>query len=390
MRILFVDRAGAHAIWSIVRPVAERLINSGHDVVYCLLDDGNQREQVRPPSGAMVRHVPAPRANWGKATFFAQSAVFGRSFRRILAELEPQVVHTHFCIPGATARCLARRAGVPAVVSTQHELYGSMSPHLRLGVRLTERCADAVVYVSETVARSFGRAAEPPGAGGRAPGRPRHLMIHNGVDVAGITRTIAGVVREPETLVCAGRLVGVKGQAVLMRALPAILHARPEIRLTLIGSGPDEASLRALAAELGIVDRVHFAGWRSRDETLRAMARVAAIVIPSDGRQEGFGLVVAEAMACGTPLAVSDIPVFREVMGGECCGNLFTSGAPDALAAAVTRLLADSEDTARRAARARARVTRLFSLDDMATRYLKLYEELLAPNTETVATARPD
>lgn len=378
-RVLFVDRVGAQSIWSLMEAIAATVAAGGGSALFCRLDD------ARPGAGAsawasvetVTIPVPAKRFPWDPAR---QHRVFGTTFRDLLERYRPDIVHTNFAVPGVTARWVARRAGVPAVVSTQHELFGSMSPHLRLGVRLTERCADAVIYVSHAVARSFGRAAEEvpsDGAPAREPGRPSHLVIHNGVDAARITAAAAGSARVPGKLVCAGRLIGVKGQVTLLRALPRILEAEPIVRLTLIGAGPDEAHLRGLAASLGVADEVRFAGWLPREQTVREMASAAAVVVPSDGTQEGFGLVVAEAMASGAPVVASDIAVFREVLCGEQCGWLFTPGDPQALAATVTVLLADPAEAARRAERAGTRVMERFGLAEMAARYAAVYASML-------------
>lgn len=380
MRVIFVDRAGAQSIWSLMAAISESLLRAGHEPVFCVFDDGRSPYSQPVPEGVerVVVPVPPKRFLWD---LYAQHRVFGRAFCDLLHRFQPDVVHTNFCVPGIAARWLAAREQVPVVVSTQHELYGSMYPHYRWGLRLTEHCADTVVYVSQTVARSFGR-----GDGLVRSNGTRHRVIPNGVDVAAVQSAISGIrPREPGKLVCAGRMVPVKGQETLIRALPRVIAAHPQARLTLIGAGPDESRLRRLAHDLGLQDHVRFAGWLSWEDTLREMATAQAVVIPSDGTQEGFGLVLVEAMLCGTPVVVSDIPVFREVSCDGGGGGLlwFPPGNAQALAAVLINALKNETRSAPpHILSGLTGIEQRYSVERMAAAYFNLYEVLLAQKKE--------
>ncbi len=94
-----------------------------------------------------------------------------------------------------------------------------------------------------------------------------------------------------------------KGVDVTIRALPKIAEAFPEVKYVVIGRGDDQPRLAKLAAELGVADRVVFAGFVP-DEALVAHYRLADVyVMPS---KEGFGIVYLEAMACGVPVIAGD------------------------------------------------------------------------------------
>lgn len=313
MRVCFVDRIGAHAIWGVLNPVATILIADGHDVDFVRMDDGGDRGRYPIPEKVEVFDLPVP-VKRGPLSLIYQHLVFALEFRKLLRRLKPDIVHTNFAVPSIVARWMAAREGVPVIVSTQHELYGSMHPHYRWGLRLTERYCAAVVYVSYTVANSFCRAVIPVSE--ISPESTQsHVVIPNGVDIAMIREANFDVnKRVPGQIVCAGRMVSLKGQQLLIEALPEVVQRHPHICLRLIGSGPMEEKLRHRVDELGLTKNVIFLGWRPHDEVLREMAMAELIIVPS--RQEGFGLVVAEALVCGTPLLVSDIPVFREVLAG--------------------------------------------------------------------------
>ncbi len=157
-------------------------------------------------------------------------------------------------------------------------------------------------------------------------------LAAHGVDPARITvipcgfdqATVDAVTPEPggeDRITVVTRLVPYKRVDLAVRALPGL----PELHLVVIGQGPEHDRLTALAAELGVADRVELRGFVARHtDVLATIAGSRAFVSASE--VEGFGIVVAEAMALGTPYAVSDIPAHREVTDGGRGGALFPPG----------------------------------------------------------------
>jgi len=140
-----------------------------------------------------------------------------------------------------------------------------------------------------------------------------------------------------------GTLEPRKGHDLLLEAL-ARCSARCEPRIVFAGPPAGRAEeLRALAARLGLADRLHILG-HVPDRVLAALYRDAMLLcLPSYG--EGFGLPVLEAMAAGAPVLASDLPAVREVAGEAAV--LFPAGEPDALAGALERMLDDGALRAR-------------------------------------------
>lgn len=125
-----------------------------------------------------------------------------------------------------------------------------------------------------------------------------------------------------------------KGYDLLIRALPTIRATLPDVRLRLVGSGDDEARLRALAEPLG--DAVEFPG-RVSDAQLRAeFAGCTLFALPSTG--EGFGLVFLEALAAGRPCVAVRAGAAPELVD-ETCGAVADPGNVDAIAAACLNVL---------------------------------------------------
>ncbi|MGC0418500.1 glycosyltransferase [Embleya sp. AB8] len=152
----------------------------------------------------------------------------------------------------------------------------------------------------------------------------------------------------PETLspraeplvVALGRLSFEKGYDLLLEAWAEVARGRPEWRLRLYGSGPEEARLRAQTAALGLADRVEFAG---RTADVEGALR-AASVFAAPSRAEGFPISLMEAMAMGVPSVAFDCaPGVREIVTHERNGLLVPRGNTREFAAALERLIDDRE-----------------------------------------------
>ncbi len=166
----------------------------------------------------------------------------------------------------------------------------------------------------------------------------------------------AGPPRMGTRLVVVSRLVAYKRVDLAIRALARLAPTRPDLGLDVIGQGPERGRLEALAASLGVADRVTFHGFvAAHADVLATVACGRAIVSMSE--IEGFGIVVVEAMALGVPFVVADLDVFREVTGDGTGGIVVPGGDDAALAAALAELVDDDERHAElgRAGRAHAR-----------------------------------
>ena len=355
MRVFLCDRSNAGGIWNVLHPVAAALRDRGDDVT-CVRWRDKPAAYEDAPDGVRVAQIDVPPRRRA-ADVLRQSAAFGRSFAGLLRRERPDAVHTNFVLPGAAARVAARAAGVPRVVLCRHELATSLNRPLRVLERTTGRLAAVRIHVSREVARSYGAAGAA--VWDERPGVPPagDVVVHNGVSATG---PAVDTPREPGLVVCAGRLVDLKGQRVLLRAFADVAGRRPAARLRLIGRGPDEAGLRALADELGVAARVDFAGWVPHEEVLRQFAAADAVAVP--GGREGFGLTLAEACACGGRVVAADAPAFREILGPGGTG-WFPLGDAPALGAELLRLLDDPAADATQTAARRSRVLGAFTVD---------------------------
>jgi glycosyltransferase involved in cell wall biosynthesis len=164
-------------------------------------------------------------------------------------------------------------------------------------------------------------------------------VICNGVDTERYAPD-PGTERFSEpTVLYLGRLKRYKGVDLVLRAFAALEGRTPAHQLLVAGTGDHEGALRALAAQLGIADRVHFLGFVPEEQKRELFRRSWVHVLASP--KEGWGITNLEAAGCGTPTVASDAPGLRDsVVHGET-GLLVPHGDIAALAGAMGRILAD-------------------------------------------------
>jgi glycosyltransferase involved in cell wall biosynthesis len=234
---------------------------------------------------------------------------------------------------------------------------------VKLATRLVHQRADCLLAVGEDLGAELGR---------RRP-RADIQVIHNPTETALIARFASqplGLAPPGPFIVAAGRLVRQKGFDLLIKAFADSERAR-EHRLVILGEGVLEAELKRQAAELGVADRVSFPGFQANPWAW--FARADLFVLPS--RWEGFGNVVAEAMACGTATLVTDCDFGpREQVTHGLDGWVAAREDTGALTRALDALLADPA-LIRRLAKAGQARSRAFDVQPIARAYADFFLE---------------
>jgi glycosyltransferase involved in cell wall biosynthesis len=162
-----------------------------------------------------------------------------------------------------------------------------------------------------------------------------------------------------------GRLERYKKVDVVLRAAARLVERFPELQIDIIGRGSDRARLERVAAEVGLADRTHFAGFVSDDERDRLLAAARVCVCPS--AKEGWGLSVIESNALGTPNVATDAPGLRDSVRDGETGFLVPEGDVEAFAARMGSLLGD-DTLAERMSAAAIAWSRDFDWDRTAAR----------------------
>lgn len=207
--------------------------------------------------------------------------------------------------------------------------------------------------------------------------------LRNGVDLQRFQRADRAAARAKLgmtgfTLLSVGLLDQRKGHDVTIKALSML----PEVHLMIAGSGPDRAKLEALAAQLGVADRVSFLGAVPQTELTGYYNAADALVLASS--REGWANVLLESMACGTPVVASNVWGTPEVVTAPVAGVLMGERTPRGLADAVNQLRANYPSHA-----ATRRYAEDFSWDDTTQGQLDLFSRIIGGHGSQGAAAVP-
>lgn len=301
-----------------------------------------------------------------------------RRLHAILRRIGPDVVHTNgfkMHVLGA----LALPAGARLVWHV-HDYVGSRALMSRMLCRLAGRCS-AAICISRSVAEDVRAVCGPV---------PIHV-VHNAVDLERFSPDgpalalddLAGLPAAPEGAVRVGLVatMGVwKGHAVFLRTI-AQLEEAARVRGYIVGgaiystrgSEVDVGELRRLAEELGIADRVGFTGFVA--EPAAAM-RALDVVVHASTQPEPFGLVIAEAMACGRAVVASAAGGAAELVRDGVDALAVPPGDVVALAGAISRLAGDAALRARLGEAGREKAVREFDRARLAAQVGRIYREL--------------
>lgn len=240
-------------------------------------------------------------------------------------------LHAHFATAAAeVARDAAAFAGVPFTVTAHAKdiYHHEHAPHLARRLR----DAAAVVTVSQfNVAHLVATL-------------PHDRVVHV---PNGITLEAPGEIPAHGPIVCVARLVAKKGVDTLLHAVADLAPGEPDLRLEIAGGGELSDELEALAADLGIADRVSFLGSLSSTEIDAAYRRASMFVLPcridADGDRDGMPTVILEAMSRALPVISTDVIGIPEVVEDGRTGLLVPPDDAGALAAAIGKLWGDPD-----------------------------------------------
>lgn len=318
---------------------------------------------------------------------FAEPLTFSlRAYRQIGALLKVRrfdVIHDNQCL--GYGLLLLKRLGIPVVATIHHPIpidrdmavAQARYPWRKLLIRRwytfcgmqgrVARRLPRVITVSHSSARSIEQ----------AHGVSQKLMriVHNGIDTE-LFREVNGVPKRPNSLVLVNSgEQSLKGVPYLFQAL-RMLKDGTDITLTVVGSATPDGQYLKLIRQYGIEDMVTFTGRVTADELVRHYSTAEMCVVPS--LYEGFGLPAAEAMACGLPVVSTTGGALPEVVGpdGEA-GILVPPAHPEALAAAIRRLLTDAPLRRRMGQAGRKRIESEFTWQRAAHKTIEVYMEVV-------------
>lgn len=286
------------------------------------------------------------------------------------------LIHAHWTLSGGAA-LLGRWLAHKPMLVTVHGSDIFQIPRHPVGAAFTRavlKRADGITAVSHALkeaTRALGITGE------------KIEVISNGIDLARFAPPTPdprhNAAHQERIILFAGFLIKRKGVRYLVEALsllPSLLPAdAPPYRLVIVGEGPEEEALRGQVAELGMADRVEFAGFQPQSVVGEWMRRAHVFVLPS--LEEGQGVVLLEALASATPVIASDVDGMREVVAPEV-GFRVPPADPPALANALRQMLSDDTAWRRMSEAARQRAVALYDWEKIGARFVEVYRRMIS------------
>jgi glycosyltransferase involved in cell wall biosynthesis len=292
------------------------------------------------------------------------------AFSNLLTEQRVRIVQTFFESSDIWAGFVTKAMSHAKLIWSRRDMGILRARKHRIAYRLMAGLPDAVFAVSEQVRRysiDIDRIA---------PARVE--TIYNGLNLADWHSPAARSNPDGTTLIATvGNIRRVKGHDIFIRAASAIVAKFPNASFSIAGDvlEPDYfEELKQLAHDLGLTGRIHFAG--GVVDLREYLSQADIFVLPS--RSEGFSNAIVEAMAASLPVVATDVGGNAEAVVDGVTGFIVPPEDPDALAAAILRLLSDPALAHAMGADGRARASETFTTEAMMERIVASYNRLLA------------
>jgi L-malate glycosyltransferase len=316
----------------------------------------------------------------GAARQFDARAIWG--LYQFLRDEKIDILEAHVWYACLVARLVGKLAGVPVIITNEQDVRhgeNTVRRDLLLLEDLTTRLSDACVHITQASQRTFVQ-----GTPRILQGQVKRRVIPNGILVEDIQRRAdatdriakrreLGLPADAFVVGNVARLQPAKGHRWLLEAFRTVLAREPRAHLVLVGWGPSQAELEALAEQLGIAERTHFLGKRLDVYELLPTFDVFAF----SSIHEGQGIAILEAMAAGVAIAATDADGIPEMIKDERTGLLVPPRDANAMARAILRLRDEPTLAERVRSGARQLVREQFSVVGIARAYEQLYDELL-------------
>lgn len=367
-RILYIHRSSSPSYGGALTDLLNIIshLDSTRYAATVLLSRGTEHLPMFSALGVDVIRLPLPAVRKGKSIPLLPSAIL--RLWRLLRAREIALVHVNDADDAAIAAVACRLAGVPCVVHARSEMAPGKFRKLRL------QWADLLLTVSEGVKRQAIAGGMP---------KEKVVTLYSGIDSQKVQAASDGQrIRRAYGITAGSLVIGSvaniapkKGYDVLIRA---IAKARQEINdLACLIVGADERGLQAelqqLGEFLGLNGRLCFAGFQK--VALPYLDAMDLFVLSSI--EEGFGLVLLEAMASGKPVIASAVSGPCDIVLDGRTGLLVPPRDVDALAKALIELLNDPERRVQMGRAGQERVKTVFSLDSQMANLIAVYDQLL-------------
>lgn len=376
----------------VVHELSKKLVMQGHDVSVITYRDGNDVPYEEIEDGVKVYRVdnylinPKDFLGWIMQLNFNLAA---KAAELINEGEEFDVVHAHDWLTCYAAKTIKNSHKIPLTATIHATEAGRNSGIHNEDQRyvndtewlLTYEADQVIVnsnFMNKDTQRLFNMTQE------------KVKTIPNGIDLdkfEGFDRDYAfrrNYAADNEKIILTlGRIVQEKGIQHLIAAMPKIMKYYNDVKLVIGGKGPKMDDLKRLVKDLGIENKVYFAGFISGDDLQRMYKSADVSVFPST--YEPFGIVALEAMLAGIPTVVSDIGGLDEIVSHKVDGMKAYAGNLNSLADSILEVLHDKDLADKVVKNASRKVKELFNWDRISEMTADVYEESIKKFNEKLA-----
>ena len=304
--------------------------------------------------------------------FYSFLRKWKKATKKLIRELNPDIVHAHWLIPGAYVTNKAMIGGTKLFISmhgTDVFLINKMGFARRLA-RKSLKSATNLHFVSEALQSIIVQQYGEENGGG--------LVLPMVFGLEDFRQSSIGV-RDTKRILFVGRLMEVKGIDVLIKAFSRLLGDERfcDWVLDVVGDGPELDSLTDLSRKMGVDQNIHFHGSKQRSEIKSFYDQADLFILPSRttslGEKEGLGLVILEAMMSGIPVIGTDCGGIKETIEHGTTGIIVPENDDVALHGAMVELLLNSEKRNELVQNAHAEIDRKYSSESLTNTMKKWY-----------------
>ena len=304
-----------------------------------------------------------------KLTYDVTALRAALDLRRFLRLQQVQIVQTFFESSDLWAGFVTKASSDAKLIWSRRDVGILRDRKHRVAYRIMSGAPDAVFAVSEEVRKSCIEVDHVD------PARVR--TIYNGLDLEGWDKVASRTEMSGPVVATTGNIRRVKGHDVLVKAAAIVTRHFPQVSFSIAGEILEQdyfEELQMLVRELNLTDRLHFVGGVT--DLRQYLSRADIFVLPS--RSEGFSNAIIEAMAASLPVIATDVGGNAEAVRDGVSGILVPAEDPEALSAAIMRLLANPLEAKAMGAEGRVIAEDQFTSEAMMKRIVSVYQELLS------------
>lgn len=299
--------------------------------------------------------------------------------KKILNTQKVDAIHAHWLIPqGWIAHAFCKQFNIPYVVTSHGgDLFGLQGHALTKIKKHVAENATAMTVVSQAMKDYLEQMSI----------EPKILeVIPMGVDLQHRFTPNFDIQRHQNELLFVGRLVPKKGLNYLLDSLAILVREHPELRLSIVGFGPEKSALKQQVKQLKLEKNVNFLGPLSQDKLPKMYHQATLFVAPfvraDNGDQEGLPVALMEAIGCGCPAVVGHVAGIEDLLGEDITAIAVNPHQPQELVTAILKALDEPMIAAERAMRIRQNAIEHIDWDSVANAYANILAKSTEPSTQ--------